>query len=381
MRVADSGIRLMMTTDAVGGVWTYATALARSLAASGFEILLVTLGPRPTTAQKTMLRGSQRVVLVETDLQLEWQDPTGADLCHADAVLGGIADRFGPDLVHLNSFREAMFDWNVPVIVVAHSCVNSWAEACAETDAFTGDDWNAYSLSVGAGLRNADLWVAPTRSFRRQLVSQYGLPETGEAIWNGAEARLHSTAAKQPFILSAGRLWDKAKNLSVIASIAPNIEWPIRIAGQSELQNTPVTAIASNCELLGEISHAALLGEMERASIFISPALYEPFGLSVLEAARAGCALLLSDIPTFRELWNGAAVFFNPRDPDEILRCLRSLCDDEVRRTRLQRTATKRALDYPLSKTTEAYRALYASLLRTGAGRPSISPQRGGMMG
>jgi glycosyltransferase involved in cell wall biosynthesis len=378
MRAAGSGIRLMMTADAVGGVWTYAATLARSLALCGFEVLLVTLGPRPTVAQKAMLWGAQRVLLVETDLQLEWQDPAGADVCHAAAVLGSIADRFGPDLIHLNSFREATFDWNVPTIVVAHSCVNSWAEACGETAAFTDDDWKAYGLSVRAGLRKADVWAAPTRAFGRQLSSQYGLPENGKVIWNGVEARSHSPEAKQPFVLGAGRLWDKAKNLSAIAQLAPAIEWPVRIAGQSELQSGD---IASNCELLGEISHAALLAEMDRAAIFISPALYEPFGLSVLEAASAGCALLLSDIPTFLELWEGAAVFFNPRDPDEILQCLRSLCDDEVRRTRLQRAAAKRALNYPLSKTVNAYRSVYASLLTERANRPSADPQRGEMLG
>ena len=381
MRTAGSGIRLLMTTDAVGGVWTYAATLARSLAVCGFEILLVTLGPRPTVAQKAMLRGTRRVLLVETDLRLEWQDPAGADLCHADAVLGGIADRFGPDLVHLNSFREAMFDWNVPTIVVAHSCVNSWAEACGERDAFIGEDWKAYSLSVRTGLQKADVWVAPTRAFRSQLASQYGLPETGQVIWNGVETRSHSPAAKQPFVLSAGRLWDKAKNLSGIAPVAPAIEWPIRIAGQSGLDSAPLAGATGNCELLGELSHPALLDEMDRASIFISPALYEPFGLSVLEAASAGCALLLSDIPNFRELWDGAAVFFNPHHPDAMLRCLRSLCEDEVRRTRLQRAAAKRSLDYRLSKTVNAYRSLYASLLRSGSGRPSAGSQRGEMMG
>jgi glycosyltransferase involved in cell wall biosynthesis len=167
--------------------------------------------------------------------------------------------------------------------------------------------------------------------------------------------------------LSAGRLWDKAKNLSAVSSLAPALEWPIRIAGQSKPNRTPVESIGSNCELLGEISHASLLGEMEKASIFVSPSLYEPFGLSVLEAARAGCALLLSDIPTFRELWDGAAVFFDPRDPNEILRCLRSLCDDEVRRARLQRAAAKRSLDYPLSRTAITYRSVYASLPRAGS--------------
>ena len=53
------------------------------------------------------------------------------------------------------------------------------------------------------------------------------------------------------------------------------------------LRNWKVSAPVSNCEFLGEISHAALLDQMRSASIFVSPALYEPFGLSVLEAAGA----------------------------------------------------------------------------------------------
>ena len=117
------------------------------------------------------------------------------------------------------------------------------------------------------------------------------------------------------------------------------------------------------------MSHAALLGEMESASVFVSPALYEPFGLSVLEAASAGCALLLSDIPTFRELWDGAAAFFDPRDSGQLIAALRTLCRDEVHRVRLQRAAAERAQHYSLSKTVNAYRCLYASLLAGAAGR------------
>jgi glycosyltransferase involved in cell wall biosynthesis len=374
MRAGGSGIRLMMTTDAVGGVWIYATTLARSLGLAGFEVLLITLGPRPTAAQTAMVRGCRGVSLIETDLQLEWQDPAGTDVDRANAVLGPIADRFGPDLVHLNSFREAIFDWDVPTILVAHSCVNSWADACGETDAFTGDEWRAYTLSVEGGLRNADVWVAPTRAFREQLARRYGLCQGGEVIWNGVESGRNPYADKRPLVLSAGRLWDKAKNLSAVASAAASVEWPIRIAGPSELERTTTPTALTNCEFVGEMSHAALLGEMESASIFVSPALYEPFGLSVLEAANAGCALLLSDIPTFRELWDGAAAFFDPRDSHQLIACLRRLCRDEVHRGRLQRAAATRAQRYPLTKTVNAYRCLYASLMAGAAGRPTCSP-------
>ncbi|MEB3829625.1 glycosyltransferase [Phormidium sp. CCY1219] len=49
-----------------------------------------------------------------------------------------------------------------------------------------------------------------------------------------------------------------------------------------------------------------------RAAIYAFPARYEPFGLSVLEAALSGCALVLGDIPRLREMWGDAAVFANP---------------------------------------------------------------------
>jgi hypothetical protein len=80
-----------------------------------------------------MISGYPGLSLMETDLQLEWQDPAGANVSHARAVLGEIAHRFAPDIVHLNGFREATFQWEVPTLVVAHSCVNSWAAACGET--------------------------------------------------------------------------------------------------------------------------------------------------------------------------------------------------------------------------------------------------------
>ena len=48
---------------------------------------------------------------------------------------------------------------------------------------------------------------------------------------------------------------------------------------------------------------------MGRAAIYALPARYEPFGLSILEAALSGCALVIGDIPSLREIWADAALF------------------------------------------------------------------------
>jgi glycosyltransferase involved in cell wall biosynthesis len=372
------GTRLLMTTDTVGGVWTFSATLARALGAEGYHVLLVTIGPEPTPAQRAEISGYPGLSLIETDLQLEWQDPAGTDVSHARAVLGDIANHFSPGLVHVNGFREATFRWQAPTVVAAHSCVNSWATACGETDCFAGQEWTVYTNAVRAGIAAADAWVAPTAAFRNQLAQQYDLTAKGHVIWNGVDGIGTPSEPKLPIVLAAGRVWDKAKNLSTIASLAPKSDWPIRVAGPSGIGTGSAVIASTSCEFLGEISHDALVLQMKAASIFVSPARYEPFGLSVLEAASAGCALLLSDIPTFRELWDGAAMFFDPHDTRALAERLRSLCNDDVQRARLQRAAIEQAKRYPLRNTVGAYRSLYDSLLATAPGRPLMAS--GGML-
>jgi len=362
----------MMTADTVGGVWTFAASLSREVGAAGFEVLLVTLGPRPGAAQRAMVSGLPGVSMIETDLALEWQDPAGADLRQAKRVLADIADQFSPQIVHLNSFREASFGWKAPHIVVAHSCVNSWAAACGENDAFTGREWGVYTANVRAGLRQAAAWVAPTSAFRDEMARLYRLEMAGHVIRNGAEVTPDRHQPKQPIILGAGRVWDKAKNLTALASAASMLKWPVRIAGASGAEGRAAAAASARCRFLGELSHRELRDEFAAASIFVSPALYEPFGLSVLEAATAGCALVLSDIPTFRELWDGAARFFAPLDNGAMTGCLRSLAASDAERADLQRAAIERAGRYRLSSTVAAYCSLYHALLAAGSPRPPM---------
>jgi glycosyltransferase involved in cell wall biosynthesis len=82
---------------------------------------------------------------------------------------------------------------------------------------------------------------------------------------------------------------------------------------------------------------------MARAAIYAHPAVYEASGLLPLEAALQGCALVLSDIPTLRELWDGAAVFVPPRDGEAWATALRALRDEGPRRRRLGEAARARA--------------------------------------
>ena len=72
--------------------------------------------------------------------------------------------------------------------------------------------------------------------------------------------------------------------------------WPVLAAGPTRGPDGQEIAL-EHVVALGALDGAALRRPAAaRAAVFASLALYEPFGLAVLEAALAGCALVLSDI-------------------------------------------------------------------------------------
>lgn len=355
-----------MTTDAVGGVWTYSTTLASALADAGLEICLVIMGPAPQDKRASFR--DARIQVIESGLALEWQDPQGDDVTNAKAFFAELEETLLPDVVHLNSFREATFDWMAPVLVVAHSCVNSWALACNDKEWLSEPRWQHYTHAVATALSRAQGWVSPSAAFHDAVRDLYRPSSPGTVIWNGITPPAIEAKAKRRVILAAGRMWDAAKNISLLARAASDLDWPVFVAGPT--LDAPWIDLGA-LTLIGELPHGDLRLRMQHAAMFVSPALYEPFGLSVLEAAAAGCALVLSDIPTFRELWDGAALFVDPADAEALHRALARLCADDQERARLQSAARKRSQRYTLAHTVEAYRSLYQSLAASHAAPPT----------
>lgn len=353
--------RILMTTDAVGGVWVYAAEVARALCASGCELMLVILGPPPRPQQISTLRGIPGLDFRIVGLALEWMDPDGRDVEPAREQLLRVAEEFRPDVVHLNSFREGSFAWPAPVLIVAHSCVYTWWRGC-RGNLPNEPRWRTYASNVATALSAADAWVAPTDAFRTAINATYKPLNKGRVIWNGLTVPPAVVTDKQPFVLAAGRFWDEAKNLAALGAIAAALPWPVHVAGPTQAPDgSRVQAANGGIKFLGELSRAELIAEMRRASVFVSPALYEPFGLTVLEAATCGCALALSDLRSFRELWN-CALFFDPRDEASMRGALEALCSDRMLRNRLQMAARAHAQRYSRSAMTSAYRQLYGEL-------------------
>jgi glycosyltransferase involved in cell wall biosynthesis len=120
---------------------------------------------------------------------------------------------------------------------------------------------------------------------------------------------------------------------------------------------------------LGRVDQLELAGWFGRAEVYAFPARYEPFGLSVLEAAMAGCALVLGDIPSLRENWTGCARFVPPDDHDQLRDTLRDTIAHPALRQRLRERSQARSRELSSDRMAAAYLALYSELAGAGARR------------
>jgi glycosyltransferase involved in cell wall biosynthesis len=365
---ADAGCRrVLMTADAVGGVWDYTLQLAEALGTCGVDVTVATMGPRPRDDQREAARGIPRLRLVESDYRLEWADGAWDDVARAGSWLLELEAEAQPDIVHLNGYAHGSLAFRAPTVVVAHSCVCSWWTAVRGGAA--SDAWDTYRRVVRDGLRAATAVVAPSATMLRALSAHYGAV-AGTVVPNGRDAAQFSTGPKEPFVLSAGRLWDEAKNVTALASVAHRLPWRVALVGETQ-NEAGERAPEGSVEYLGRLSSADLRGWMARASIYAMPARYEPFGLSILEAGLSGCALVLGDIPSLREGWEGAAVFVAPDDREGLCKAIRQLIDSPPRRAELGRRARVRGGEFTVARMADAYRRLYDELL-SATGRPSL---------
>ena len=354
---------VLMTADAVGGVWTFTVDLARTLAARGVRVTVAVMGPAPSADQSAMLVDIPGVSCAHRPYRLEWMERPWDDVDAAGEWLLSLAEQNRPDVVHLNGFCHAALDWGVPVLVAGHSCVLSWWRAVRGEEAPA--EWGTYAERVNRGLCAADLVTAPTGAMLEELDRHYGPLTLTRVIPNGRTLPQVECPAKEPFVLTAGRLWDEAKNVSAVCRVAPRLPWPVRVAGDTRAPGGDEVR-CDGVDYLGRLDTPSLSVWMRRASIYALPARYEPFGLSALEAALAGCALVLGDIRSLREVWGDAALYVPPDNAALLASALRLLIDDAPFRADLAARALACARTLTPERMADGYLDAYTAVASSG---------------
>jgi glycosyltransferase involved in cell wall biosynthesis len=345
--------RVLLTTDVVGGVWDFSTTLARELVRRGTQVILLALG-EPSADQRR--QASQAgAVLVAEPLRLEWMQDSQADVVETQRVLDRLVQQFRPDVVHANQFAAARVP--APVVLTLHSDVLSWRKWTVGSTAVPAE-WQPYVDLVRRALARADAVVGVSRFLAQEVQRLYGTDREIEVVPNGWPAAAEPPATRSKQTLIAGRVWDAAKNVrSALDARPPGAR--VLLAGEQRHPETGGLAeVPHGVEQLGFVPRDELDGLLRQTRIYLSPARYDPFGLLPLQAALSGCALLLSDIPSYREVWGDSAVFF---EAEQLQERWQGLLEDDAACARLARQARQRALErYSPEGMAERYLEVYA---------------------
>jgi glycosyltransferase involved in cell wall biosynthesis len=349
-------MKVLMTTDNIGGVWTYALAMARGLKKHGVEVVLAVIGNPLTPAQKDELNGIRYRHCVARQ---EWMDDPWENVYATGKWLMNFRDIENPDILHLNSYTLGCLDWQVPVVVTLHSCVLSWWQAVKGEPAPAS--WNTYHEHVKAGIQSAGVVTAPSRFIMNAAEKFYGPFRYKKLIYNGIDHSHFKRGRKEKIVFSMGRIWDEAKNISLLLKAAEKIPWPVYIAG--EHNGMDENHLPANVTLLGQLSQKEVAGWLSKAWLYVLPAKYEPFGYTFLEAALSGCVLVGGDIESLHEIWNDKMIYATTDDPQYLADTVTKLFENEWQLNYLSRKTHEHALatyteDIMLKEYTELYKSL-----------------------
>ena len=365
-------MHVLITTDTQGGVWDYSLQLVQGLLARDSKVTMVSMGGLPSHLQAQELAHLQcefksHLIFIPTDYPLEWMHDD-LRLAESRAFLRSLLSTSKPDLFHANQYCYGDLDCAVPIVLVTHSDVSSW---WLNTRGIPppADSWHRqYHGIVRRGLSGADVIVSPSKFQLDQITLHYALTgKTSRVIPNGCQPRKRPDH-KIKQVCTAGRFWDRAKNLQILGQV--NWPIPLQVAGTcatDRLADDPWMA-DTNVRFLGQLPKSSLNLLLDESLVYVGPSLYEPFGLAPLEAAHAGCALLLSDIPSFREIWGDDAIYFSPHDHRSLQHALDGLSSDvQTAEVMGGRAHTRARSLYNDAVFVEAYLGLYQDLCASGS--------------
>lgn len=356
--------RVLMSTEVVGNLWPLALDMGRALEDRGVEVVLVTVGRKLTNDQRREAWAISSLTLYEQPLRAEWMDTPWDDVRRVGERLLSLEQAYSPDVVHLHGYAHGALPFDAPVVLSCHNSIALWWQLAHGTP--PPDEFQTYLERARLGLRQAQAVVAASSAMLHMLARLSGPITRPYVIPSGCDPRLFMPGTKEDLVLSATRSWDGSRNLLLVDQAAANVKWPWHAAADDtrppEAGNR-VERTTENVHLLGSLSRAELADWLSRASIYACPGSFDPTGLSVLEAALSGCALVLGDTEILREFWEGCAIFVDSRDPDELAHAVSSLAEDPEQRRALAHAARERALPFTVDASTDAHLALYQDLI------------------
>lgn len=195
-------------------------------------------------------------------------------------------------------------------------------------------EWNSKAFStwyniliprVASGARHI---FTVSRSVKAEIEKHYHIDARKISVtYNGVSQGMlqrgrGEDVAKEKIILSVGTFNTRKNHEKLVkAFLASSIknEYQLVLIGDkskvfSETNLDEALLEGNNIKVMQHLTEPELISMYQRAEVVVSLSMYEGFGIPLLEGLYNGCKIVCSDIPVYRDVYEGHARFCDPYD-------------------------------------------------------------------
>jgi len=291
-----------------------------------------------------------------------------------------LLNRFKLDLVHFMNFNvPVLFDR--PFIVTIHDVVHHKLPGNKPSHLLHR---LAYKFVIGCAAKHAKTIITVSNFSKRDIVETLNVPaDKIKVVYEATEpvavsdsdvvAVRQKYGLNKPYIIFVG-VMERKKNLSSLAKafdlLKEKYQAQIQLAlvGKEDrhypdvLQKVRAIKYARDLVITGTVSDKEKFALYKGAELFVSASLYEGFGLPGVEAMSIGVPLVVSNTEVFNEVYDNAAIYFDPLNPSDIAQKIHFMLGDAKYRQMIANNGYARASIFSWSKAAQQTIKIYESI-------------------
>ncbi len=256
-------------------------------------------------------------------------------------------------------------------IVVVHDASPFAMEECFDRSTIT------FSRMIKYSAKKADAIITPSEFSKKDVIKNLKLPaEKIFPIHHGIEQGKCANVSEKDILLFRKKFGLKEKTAVFVGAIEKrkNIKNILKAAeilrkkgknftilligkegfGFEEIKKLHETLGLEGCvTFAGYLEDKEVLAAYKASDVLLYPSLYEGFGLPILEAMSCGTPVITSNCTSMPEVGGDAAMYVNPKSPEEIARAVEKIFESEKLKKELSAKGIERAKFFTWEKSVE----------------------------
>lgn len=291
-----------------------------------------------------------------------------------------LLNRYRLDLVHFMNFNAPIL-YRKPFVVTIHDVVHHKLPGNKPSHLLHRA---AYRQVIGSAARRSKAVITVSNFSKQEIaetlrISPQKIHVVYEATVPVAVSDSDVVAVRQkyglnkPYIIFVG-VMERKKNLPVLAAAFDllkekyhaNIQ--LALVGKADrhypeiAEQIKTIKYARDLVLTGVVSDKEKFALYKGAELFTSASLFEGFGLPGVEAMSLGVPLVVSNTPVFNEVYDNAAIYFDPHDPGDIAQKINLLLGDQKYRQLIANNAYARSTIFSWEKAAQETVKIYNNI-------------------